>query len=85
MIENAKAFPTRLPNNSDSIGIEIVGAAIEQTKAEPTYEAVNDAQNAALGWLEKRLSDTLGVPVTEVYRHPTVSWKNLTERSTAKW
>jgi N-acetylmuramoyl-L-alanine amidase len=84
-IENAKAFPTRLPNNSDSIGIEIVGAAIEQKKGEPVYEAVNDAQNAALGWLVKQLSDSLGVPLTEVYRHPTVSWKNVTEASTAKW
>lgn len=84
-IENAKAFPTRLPNNSDSIGIEIVGAAIEQKKGEAVYEAVNDAQNASLGWLVKQLSDTLGVPLTEVYRHPSVSWKNVTEASTAKW
>ena len=85
--ESAKAAPERYPSNQDSIGIEIVGLALPKT-AKPdnrVYETVNDAQNASLAWLVGSLSRAFGVSMTEVFRHPTVSRKNQTEASTAKW
>lgn len=78
--EMEKSVPERYPANVDSIGIEIVGKAVKDV-----YETVNEAQNASLLWLVAELSATLKVPMSEVFRHPTVSRKNPTEASTAKW
>lgn len=85
--ESGKAVPDRFPSNEDSIGIEIVGATLPPPKpgAEAPYETVNDAQNASLKWLIGELTRLLGVSMTEIFRHPQVSWKNTTEASTAKW
>ncbi|WP_342667034.1 hypothetical protein [Tatumella morbirosei] len=66
------------------MGIEIVGKARIINKVY-VYEAVNDKQNKSLKWLVKKLSDTLNVSLNEVYRHPDVARKNITEGSTAKW
>lgn len=49
------------------------------------YETVNDAQNSALKWLVYELSDTLKISMSEVFRHPEVSYKVKTEAGTAKW
>jgi len=78
--ELEKAVPERYPANVDSIGIEIVGVAVKDV-----YETVNEKQNASLVWLVAELTTTLNVPMTEVFRHPTVSRKNPTEASTAQW
>ncbi|NIA00454.1 N-acetylmuramoyl-L-alanine amidase [Massilia sp. CCM 8734] len=78
--EMKKEVPQRYPSNEDSVGIEIVGVATKDV-----YEAVNAEQNASLKWLVAELSSTLGVPMTEVFRHPDVSRKNETEASTASW
>jgi N-acetyl-anhydromuramyl-L-alanine amidase AmpD len=87
--EMKKSAPERYPSNQDSIGIEIVGLALPRGPAVPderkTYEAVSDAQNASLKWLVAALSSALGVSMTEVFRHPTVSRKNQTEAATARW
>lgn len=87
--EQAKAVPFRYPSNADSIGIELVGKAFpvdpQKPDGEQVYEAVTDAQNVSLKWLVDELTRLLGVPMTEVFRHPDVSWKNTTEASTAKW
>jgi N-acetyl-anhydromuramyl-L-alanine amidase AmpD len=85
--ERAKAVPDRFPSNEDSIGIELVGATIPASAAPATevYESVTAQQNAALKWLIVELASTLGVPMTEVLRHPDVSRKNPTEASTARW
>ncbi|WP_455817411.1 peptidoglycan recognition protein family protein [Pseudomonas cerasi] len=89
-IEKVKKFPERFPNNSDSIGIEIVGESTDVVneitkKKESIYEPVNDRQNESLKWLINELTGTLNVPMTEIYRHPAVGRKNKTEASTAKW
>ncbi|MBK4725360.1 N-acetylmuramoyl-L-alanine amidase [Pantoea agglomerans] len=85
-IEREKTFPDRFPNNTDSIGIEIVGVAVQvKGKAEPVYETINDKQNESLKWLVAELSSKFNVPMTEVHRHPDVGRKNETEASTAKW
>jgi hypothetical protein len=87
--EKQKTVPDRFPSNDDSIGIELVGQAfprgdnIQDNKK--TYETVTDAQNDALSWLIDGLSATLKIPRTEIFRHPVVSHKNLTEASTAKF
>lgn len=85
-IEKGKEFPDRFPGNTDSIGIEIVGLAIDvKGKPEPVYEAVNDKQNDSLRWLIAELASTFKVSMTEIYRHPDVGRKNETEASTAEW
>ena len=87
--EVVKSAPDRFPSNEDSIGIEIVGEALPRGTAvvdeKKVYESVNDAQNNSLKWLVSGLTTTLGVPLHEIFRHPTISRKNLTEASTAKW
>ncbi|MES2820491.1 MAG: peptidoglycan recognition family protein [Pseudomonadota bacterium] len=83
-----KKAPERFPSNADSIGIELVGKAISNPavpQAAPVYETVTAQQNASLKWLVSELRETLGVPMSEVFRHPLVSRKNETEASTAQW
>ena len=82
--EKPKLFPDRYPSNADSIGIEIVGDAIGPKNKE-IFEPVTDMQNSSLQWLIKELTQTLGVSMQEIYRHPRVGRKNETEASTAKW
>lgn len=83
-IERQKNFPDRYPNNTDSIGIEIVGKATGP-KGDEVYETVTDKQNESLKWLVAELTSTFNVPMTEIHRHPNVGRKNETEASTAKW
>lgn len=87
--ELKKSVPDRFPSNQDAIGIELVGEPMPHEAAIPeekkTYEQVTDAQNDALSWLVRELAITLNIPLTEVFRHPTVSRKNPSEASTAKW
>jgi N-acetyl-anhydromuramyl-L-alanine amidase AmpD len=49
------------------------------------YELATGAQNASLRWLTEELRASLHVPESEIHRHPDVSWKNLTEASSASW
>jgi N-acetyl-anhydromuramyl-L-alanine amidase AmpD len=86
--ESSKSVPQRFPSNEDSIGIELVGSALKDPgdpKAKEVYETVTDPQNASLKWLIEELTRLLGVPLTEIFRHPDVSRKNVTEASSAKW
>lgn len=80
--ESAKDYPERFPGNGDSIGIELVGEFLAKEKA---YVTVAEAQNASLKWLVGELAETFKVPMTEVFRHPDLSWKEPTEASTATW
>lgn len=82
--ETKKEFPERYPYNADSIGIEIVGKA-EKINGKDVYESVNERQNESLKWLVTELSETLGVTLSDIYRHPDIGRKNETEASTAKW
>ncbi|MDD3482819.1 peptidoglycan recognition family protein [Azovibrio restrictus] len=85
--EMKKAVPERYPSNSDSIGIELVGKAypVADKKAPPVFEAATPEQNSALKWLVRELRETLSVPLTEVYRHPVVSYKTPSEAESASW
>lgn len=84
--EKKKAVPDRYPANHDSIGIELVGKAITVVGSKyPVYETVTTEQNASLTWLILELRLELQVPMTEVFRHPTVSRKTPTEAATAQW
>jgi len=87
--EMKKSVPDRFPSNQDAIGIELVGEALPRGTSIPeeqkTYEPVTEAQNKGLGWLVRELAVTLNLPLTEVFRHPTVSRKNPSEASTARW
>jgi hypothetical protein len=79
--EIKKTAPERYPANSDAIGIELVG----KPDAQGVYEPPSPAQNESLAWLMGALSDTLNVPLSEVFRHPDVSRKNPSEAAGARW
>lgn len=79
--EMKKSVPARFPDNRDSIGIELVG----ETKSGGAYVSVTLAQNESLSWLVSQLNLSLALHSTEVFRHPTVSRKNPSEASSAKW
>jgi hypothetical protein len=86
--EMTKQGPDRYPSNEDSIGIELVGQAFplnEKNADKQVYESVTAAQNSSLKWLVGALAMQLGVPMTEIFRHPVVSQKNATEAVTAAW
>jgi len=87
--EQQKSHPDRFPTNSDSLGVELVGKSFADPKPKAannyTYETVTVDQNNALKWLISELSSTLAIALTEVFRHPVVSRKNLTEAATAAW
>lgn len=85
--EKAKVIPFRFPSNEDSIGIEIVGEALPKNAPDnqKVYEPVTTEQNKSLKWLIQELRFVLKIPISEVFRHPTVSRKNPTEAATAKW
>lgn len=86
--EIAKQVPFRYPSNEDSIGIEIVGQALPLNEPDPdkrTYEALTKDQTVSLQWLIQQLASSLKIPLTEIFRHPTVSYKNKTEAATATW
>lgn len=84
-LEQKKPYPQRYPANFDSLGIEIVGKPVSGEGENAVYETVNDAQNSALKWLIAELSETLEISMTEVFRHPEVSYKVKTEAGTAQW
>ena len=87
-IEAKKKWPARYPSNEDSIGIEMVAMALpknEPNDDKKTFESVTKEQQASLKWLIQELTLTLKVQMTEIFRHPAVSWKNRTEASTATW
>lgn len=79
--EMQKQVPDRYPSNEDSIGIEIVGMANKQK----IYEPVTAQQIASLRWLVSELTSTLRVHMSEIFRHPVVSRKNVTEAQSASW
>ncbi|MDG9700541.1 peptidoglycan recognition protein family protein [Ottowia cancrivicina] len=87
--EIVKQAGVRYPSNKDSIGIELVGDSfpkgpnIDQKKVK--FEIVTDAQNESLRWLIEQLKKEYRIPDSEVFRHPEISYKNITEASTAKW
>ena len=78
--EMKKEAGQRYPWNGDSIGIELVGEAPKDK-----FVSVTPQQNASLRWLIRELGQMFRVPMTEVFRHPQVSWKQPTEASTARW
>ncbi|CAI1580802.1 N-acetylmuramoyl-L-alanine amidase [Serratia plymuthica] len=84
-LEQKKPYPERYPANFDSLGIEIVGKPTSGEGENAVYEKINDAQNSSLRWLIAELTDTLKVSMTEIFRHPEVSYKVKTEAGTARW
>lgn len=79
--ERSKSYPDRYPVNSDSVGIELVGKHID----DKTYETLTAQQNTSLQWLIGELNKHFSTTASDVYRHPTVSYKNPGEASSAKW
>lgn len=84
-LEQKKPYPKRYPANFDSLGVEIVGRPVSGEGENAIYEKVNHKQNSALKWLLAELADTLNISMSEVFRHPEISYKVKTEASTAQW
>jgi N-acetyl-anhydromuramyl-L-alanine amidase AmpD len=85
--EQKKSVPDRYPSNDDGIGIEIVGKSfpLKENPNKKVYEDLTAAQQQSLKWLITELRATLNVPLTEIFRHPTVSHKTETEAASAQW
>ncbi len=80
--QRRKRVPDRYPSNLDSIGIENVGKFHKDTGF---YDDLTEEQQDSLSWLLNVLKSALGVPVTEIFRHPTVSRKQESEAASARW
>ena len=78
--EKTKTYPNRYPTNDDSIGIEVVGGTTAGGYEHPTA-----AQAASVRWLVAELQRDLKLGGQDVYRHPDVSYKNVTEAKEVQW
>jgi len=90
--EKTKDYPLRYPFNTDSIGIEITGAARDPNSGsypywgqDATYDAISDEQNKALTWLVGQLKRVYGLGDEDVYIHSNIAIKNPNEAQTADW
>ena len=72
--EKVKSYPNRYPTNTDSIGIEIVGAL-----KNGSYGAGNSAQAASVKSLVDALQQKYKLGNSDVYRHGVISYKHPTE------
>ena len=82
--EKTKQVPDRYPSNDDSLGVELVAGTSGDPKM-PDYDSATSAQNASLAWLVSQLRENFRVPLTEVFRHPQVSYKDMHEAESARW
>lgn len=75
LLEQAKEAKDRYPTNQDSIGIELVGAPVQNAYLAPPL-----VQNDAAQWLLHELLDTFLLRIDRVYAHGFISpHKNQTE------
>lgn len=74
--ENANPYPVRYPNNSDSIGIEVVGA---YDKATQTWDRPTPEQTASINKLVGLLQQQYGLDDHDIYKHDTISYKTQGE------
>lgn len=79
--EMEKLVPERYPANVDAVGIELVGVP----DAKGVYESVSSEQDTSLKWLVDTLLNAFRVSSSEVFRHPTVSYKTESEAASARW
>jgi hypothetical protein len=68
------------------LGIEIQGSFTNGPAAKAgVFEDVTFAQNESLSWLIFMLQANIGIPDSEIFRHPEVSYKMGSEAQTANW
>jgi len=80
-LERKKSWPARFPVNSDSIGIELVGRHLDDTRFEP----LSAQQLDSLQWLLDALYAHFELDGDDVFRHPEVSYKHPGEAASATW
>ena len=72
----AKDGTTKLANQS---------AELNKKKGEKIiYDPLTTEQKTSLAWLLMEIASTLRVPLTEIFRHPDVAWKEPSEAETAE-
>ncbi len=79
--EQKKSYPDRYPINKDSIGIEFVG---EVGKGEK-YVSLTIQQLDILKLFITVFKNRFKISDNDIYRHPEISYKNLSEAESAKW
>lgn len=72
-LELTKEYPTRYPNNADSIGIEVVGA---YNKKSMTFEPASAEQLASVARLVEGLKVKFNLTNADVYHHGKLSYKD---------
>jgi hypothetical protein len=73
LLEAKKDYPQRYPNNSDSIGIEVVGNYNKTAKA---YEPATAAQLASVRTLVEALKTSYNLTNKDIYYHGVISHKD---------
>ena len=72
-VETQKAYPSRYPYNSDSIGIEVSGKYDEKAQA---YVSATAAQKSSVIRLISGLKKKFNLTDKDVYRHGEISYKD---------
>ena len=79
--ERQKIYPARFPDNSDAIGIEIVGKSLDPQG--DNYDPLTDREETSLRWLVSGLLEALKLKQVDVYKHPQISRKGKGEAAGA--
>lgn len=74
--ESAKAYPDRYPNNTDSVGIEVVGEYDDKAK---TWGGPTATQKEVIKKLVDRLKTCCGLDNDDIYEHDKISYKTSGE------
>lgn len=75
----------KLPAGFKAIGEEAKWSLDKIRGKYGIFETPTAAQNQSLSWLVNALQGSMQVAQDEVFRHPEVSRKNLTEAQGANW
>lgn len=58
---------------------------MDRISDEVRYQDVKLLQNNSLNWLIGELYELFGIDKEDVFRHPTISYKNPGEAASARW
>lgn len=90
--EKAKSYRYRYPINSDSLGIELVGASRDPLSgkgaywaADAKYDEFTPEQQEALTWLVGQLRELYGIREDMVLKHNVTGVKAFSEAWSADW
>ncbi|WP_223671211.1 peptidoglycan recognition protein family protein [Kangiella shandongensis] len=78
--EKTKDYPDRYPLNSDSIGVEIIGAYLGKSGDKGLFEQIQKAQSKSFLWLMTELLEHFSLSFKDdVYAHDSIARKKVNE------